>query len=270
MKAKQRHELHTNALAEWLTETSEKLRPYSGAIVAGLALAAIAIAVFYYMQSSKQSRAVAASDQLLAAISSEGTKDLEEVAKEYSATSQGTIARLLVAEQLLDSGTTTLFRNKPAGRQNIEKAIEEFTKVGPATRDTMLRSWALYGLGRAHESLNDLGAARLSYQSLLDDYPNSALAKAAREHLERLGQKPVQEFYDWFARQDPRPASATGPGTPGLKPSFDLKEPTSPGERKFPEPSSGVEPGSKSSESPVTPDTSSPAAKSNPLVEPSK
>jgi tetratricopeptide (TPR) repeat protein len=253
MKAKQRHELHTNALAEWLTETSEKLRPYSGAILAGLAAAAIAIAIFYYVQSSKQSKVVAASDQLLAAISAEGTKDLEEVAREYPATSQG-----------------TLFRNKPAGRQNIEKAIEEFSKVGTATRDSMLRAWALYGLGRGYESLNDLTQARLSYQELLETYPNSALAKPAREHLERLGQKPVQEFYDWFAKQDPQPPSAAGPGIPGLKPSFDLKEPSSPGETKFPEPSSNLESSAKSSESPVTTDKSGPAAKSNPPLEPSK
>src|SRR5262249_40485532 len=87
-------------------------------------------------------------------------------------------------------------------------------------------------------------------QKLIDEYPNSSLASAARGHLAQLKETSVKEFYDWFAKQNPQPAgSESGSGVPGLKPSFDLTEPSAPGDLTFPEPGSAK----SSSETPAEP-----------------
>jgi hypothetical protein len=59
----------------------------------------------------------------------------------------------------------------------------------------------------------------------LKEYPDSSMSDAARAHINRLDQPATKEFYDWFAKQDPRPPAAENlPGVPGLKPSFNLDE----------------------------------------------
>lgn len=237
MKAKERHDLHTNALAEWLYVTGEKLKPYSGLITVGLIAVAILAAIVAYMQTSSQSGAVAASDQLIAAMDmqSQGFAELQATIKDYPGTSQAAVAELLLAEALLDSGSTTLYHNKPAGRDNISKAMGLFDDVQKSTHDPTLRAWAMYGLARGAESLGDLDQARLAYVQLAKDYPDSALAGPARQHLVRLNQPAVKEFYEWFAVQNPQPPKAeSGPGVPGMKPAFDLKESPSPGDVKLP------------------------------------
>ncbi len=177
MKAKERHDLHTNALAEWLSATGEKLRPYSGLITVGLIAVVVVAAVIVYMQGSGERNAAAASDQLIAAMDMQGQAlaELQATVKDYPGTSQAVVAQLLLAESLLDSGTTTLYHNKPAGRDNISKAMGLFDEVQKATRDPSLRSWAMYGVARAAESLGDLDQARLAYVQLAKDYPDSAV-----------------------------------------------------------------------------------------------
>jgi predicted negative regulator of RcsB-dependent stress response len=237
MKAKERHDLHTNALAEWLSETGEQLRPHSGLITVGVIAVAIAVLVFFYMQGASQRGAVAASDQLIAALDMGGQSlaELQATAKDFPGTSQAAVAQLLMAETVLDAGANTIYHNKPAGRDNISKAMAVFDDVQKTTHDPMLRAWAIFGLARAQESLGDLDQARLAYVLLSKEYPDSALAGPARQHLNRLNQPATKEFYDWFALQNPQPPKAdTGPGVPGLKPSFDLKESASPGDVKLP------------------------------------
>ncbi len=274
MKAKERHDLHTNVLAEWLADTGEKLRPYSGLITVGVIALAIVATIFFYMQGASQRGAVAASDQLFAAMGMQGLglAELQATIKEYPGTSQAAVAQLLLAEALLDSGTTTLYHNKAAGRDNISKAMGIFDDVQKTTRDPMLRGWSIYGIGRSAESLGDLNLARLAYVQLAKDYPDSALAGPARQHLARLNQPAVKEFYDWFAQQNPQPPKAdTGPGVPGMKPSFDLKDSPAPGDVKLPSAMGPSMPGASSgAAAPAATPTTPPAASTPAAAEKSK
>lgn len=263
MKAKERHDLHTNALAEWLSQTGEKLQPHSGLITVGLIALLILIGIVVYMQGASHRGAAAASDQLLSALDMPGQAmaELQATIKDYPGTSQAAIAELLLAENLLDSGATTIYHNKTAGRTNISKAMELFEEVQRQSRDAALRAWAIYGVARAQESLGDLEQARLAYLQLSKEYPDSALAGPARQHLNRLNQPATKEFYEWFATQNPQPPAAeTGPGVPGLKPSFDIKDSPSPGDVKLP---SAVGPGMPGASSSATPTAKSPAAPGN-------
>ena len=70
---------------------------------------------------------------------------------------------------------------------------------------------------------------------MIKEYPDSSLTEPARTHLARLNSMPTKEFYDWFAKQDPRPPlPEKEPGTPGQKPLFDLSDPTMPSDLKLP------------------------------------
>ncbi len=258
MKAKQRHELHTNELADWIGETSETLKPYSGLIVAGLVAVVVVVAVIVYFRGASQRAAIAASDQLITALGmqSEGAAELQATVKDYPGTPQANLAEMILGQNLLDIGTSTLFHNKLAGRENISKSLNAFLEVQKNTHDPMLKAWALFGEGRAQESLGDLARAQVAYQQIVNDYPDSDVAEPARQHLKRLESPAIRSFYDWFAAQDIRPPAAdTSPGVPGLRPSFDIKEPVSPGDVKLP--------------SALEPSASGPAASGPALSEPS-
>ena len=234
MKAEHRHELQSNVLADWLATSADKVKPYSSLITVAIAVLAIGVGIFAYLRSTDERGKAEASQQLIEALQG-GVGGLQEVAANYRGTEPALVAQLLVAEAQLDSGADALYTNKPAARTNLSTAAEAFSMAKDEAKDPMLRAWALYGLGRAHESLGDLDRARGDYQALLKEYPDSGLAGAARKNLDHLNQPGVKEFYDWFAKQDPRPAAVdTGSGLPGVKPSFDLKEPSGIGDMKLP------------------------------------
>jgi hypothetical protein len=234
MKAEHRHELQTNSLAVWVESSAEKIRPYTPLILVGIAAVAIVIGILSYLNSAERNSKAAAADQYITAILSEGIGDLQATVTEYRGSDVGVLAQLQVADRLLMAGSDALYTNKAAGRENLQKAAEAFNLAKDETRDPMLRSWALFGLGRARESLGDLDKARSDYQLMLKDYPNSSLAAAAKKNLDQLNQPGVKDFYDWFAKQEPRPASPDpSTGIPGLKPSFDIKDPM-PGDIRLP------------------------------------
>jgi predicted negative regulator of RcsB-dependent stress response len=257
MKAQHRHELNTNELAEWLEAAIEKAKPYSRAIVGAILAVAIVIGVYAYVNALGRRTVAAASDQYINALQSlqaEGPLELQRIAEDYRGTEPAVLAQLVLAEQQLNQGAGGLYVNKPAAETELSHAVGSFTQVLQTTKDPMLRAWALYGLGRAHESQGQLERARLDYQKLIDEYPNSSLVSAARGHLAQLNETSVKEFYDWFAKQNPQPAgSESGSGVPGFKPSFDLTEPPAPGDLKFPEPGSA-----KSSQTPAEASSSTP------------
>jgi tetratricopeptide (TPR) repeat protein len=249
MKAEHRHELQTNALAEWVETSAEKVRPYTPLILVGIAAVAIVIGILSYLNSAERNSKAAAADAYIGAVSNEGIGDLQATVAEYRGTEIGVLAQLQVADRLLTAGSDALYTNKAAGRENVQKAAEAFTLARDETRDPMLRSWALFGLGRAHESLGDLDKARSDYQLLLKDYPNSSFAATTKQNLEQLNRPGVKEFYDWFAKQDPRPAAPDpSTGIPGLKPSFDIKDPR-PGDIRLP---TNLAPGDSSIAAPRT------------------
>jgi hypothetical protein len=237
MKAQHRHELQTNQLALWLETAVERLKPYARAIIGVLVAVAIVLAVYAYLGMVERRTEMAAADQLIAALDSPGPRELQNTMDEYRGTQPATIAQLVLAERMLDDGTNALFSNRQAGRESLFKAAEAFATVEKESHDPMLRGWALYGLSRSHEAMGDLDRARDDFQRLVKEYPEGSLTDAARAHLNRLNQPAIKEFYDWFAKQEPRPPAAENePGVPGLKPSFNLDEPrsASPGDVKLP------------------------------------
>jgi tetratricopeptide (TPR) repeat protein len=236
MKTQHRHELQQNQLADWLESSIEKLKPYASALVGVLVAVAIIIGVYMYVGAVERRNVTAAADQFISAIDGGGSsKELEAIVEDFHGTQAATLAQLKLADMQLRNGTNLLYSNKPLARESLANAARLFAAVDQSTHDPMLRAWSLFGAGRAHESLGDLDKARTDYQNLVKDYPDSGLVESARIHLSQLSQPATKEFYDWFAKQDPRPPAADKePGIPGVKPSFDFSEPLSPDGVKLP------------------------------------
>ena len=170
--------------------------------------------------------ATAAAEQLIGAIQFGTPTELQALVDQHRGTQPAALAQLLLAERLLDQGTDALYNDKSAGRENLLKASDAFQSAEQNIRDPMLRAWAIYGIGRAHEAMGDLDRARGDYERLAKEYPESRGHRAGAAHLARLNTMTTKEFYDWFAKQDPRPpAPEKEPGTPGQKPLFDLSDP---------------------------------------------
>lgn len=243
MKAKQRHELHTNELAEWIEDSVDKLAPYArliGAIAVAVGILAI---VYWYIGASERRAKTEASNQLIAALQAVDTRqELQVTITNHPGTQPAMLAELLLAEQSLTRGDNLLYVDKPRGRDLILQAVDAFRSAGDATSDVTIKAWSKFGLGRAYESLGDLKRAKDELERAIADDPDGAIAVQARKHIDTLAQQSTKEFYDWFAKQDPRPAPSTTipgpagtglPGTPGVKPSFEAPG-TSPGDVKLP------------------------------------
>ncbi|HEY2880797.1 MAG TPA: hypothetical protein VGJ15_00135 [Pirellulales bacterium] len=233
MKAQQRHDLHSNFLADWLEDTFQKLKPYGRAIVGVVVAVAIIFAIYAYVSALERRNVTAASDHLLGAM--DNPIELQDVIDTHKGSPPAILAQLMVAETQLKDGTNLQYTNRPAARQNLGKAAEMFAQVDQSTHDSMLRAWALYGEGRASEAMGELDRAKTDYQNMLKLSPDGSLADAAKRHLAQLDRTSVKEFYDWFAKQDPRPpATDKEPGVPGLKPTFDFTDPNTGSEFKLP------------------------------------
>ncbi|MFH1922126.1 MAG: hypothetical protein ABIP48_19860 [Planctomycetota bacterium] len=90
----------------------------------------------------------------------------------------------------------------------------------------MLQQRASYGLARAYESLagtqGGLDKAIKTYEELVAKWPQGAYCELATRRLEELERLDTKDFYDKFAKFEPRPPLADGPGGLGQGPAFDL------------------------------------------------
>ncbi len=223
MKTERRHELEENSLANWLGESVERIQPYSRTLLAGvLAVAAVLLAWGVYNQRSARIRRDGW-NEYFAALNSMKTEQLSEVMSNYSGTEVATWAQLRLADMQAAEGVDLLFSNRPAALDELRSAETNYTEVGQASSDPLIQQRALIGLGRAYESLNRLDDARQQYEKLVADYPEGLFAESARGRIADLQRQSTREFYDWFATQNPQPASQTELGSPGQQPPFDFE-----------------------------------------------
>jgi tetratricopeptide (TPR) repeat protein len=126
----------------------------------------------------------------------------------------------------LANGCGLLFANKANASQELQKALEEYTKVRGEARNPQLRERALFGLARTYEALSgtrqsqgEMDKAIRGYQELVEKWKDGPYYALAKERLDDLGTTDAKTFYDKFAHYDPQP-KVSPPLTP---PAFDSK-----------------------------------------------
>jgi tetratricopeptide (TPR) repeat protein len=144
----------------------------------------------------------------------------------------GLWAEVSLADLKLGEGIESLFREKQAAQSKLRSAIQHYQAVIDEADDALLVARARYGLARAYESLGQLDEARKVYEQIVGSSATNAYISVAKLRLKDLERSSTQDFYAWFAKQEPvavPPASDLLPGTPGEKLPFDSGSLGSPG-----------------------------------------
>ncbi|HKD36624.1 MAG TPA: tetratricopeptide repeat protein [Pirellulales bacterium] len=218
MKTERRHELQSNELADFLTDMGEKAKPYAKGLL-GVVLAALVIVLAYiYLTQRAKSEDAQSWNEAWKAIDSRNDDDLRDVIKRYPNKPAALWSQLVLADDELSRGVAGLFAQRSAGRDLLTSAADDYRYVAEHSTLPLVREQALFGLGRAEESLNELAKAREAYESVAKSYPNGPYAKRAELRLAQLNRDSAKVFYDWFAAAE----LPTSPGKSGLFPgAFD-------------------------------------------------
>lgn len=223
MKSERRHELEKNVLADWLVQFSKDIQPYQNQILLGALAVVVVLFGWVWWSGSQATESAAAWDSFHQAVSMGSPSEFERVAEEFPSSEAAIWAEAMAADIHLTTGCNQLFTNKASAQEELRRAIEGYLAVLERATDPVLRERATYGLARAQEALGNLGEAEETYQEVVRSWPNGTYAPAAKQRAAALQKPSMKQFYDKFAKYDPKPAFADEPGTPGEKPPFDFE-----------------------------------------------
>jgi len=247
MKSERRHELEKNELADWLADWVARIKPYQNAVLLVLIVAAVLIAG--YTWASRQSAASSAAGWArfyeVFNLSNPNPTDFDLLGEAYPDTTLAQWSKVIAADLHLNSGCDLRFVNQADANEELRKAAEGYEEVLRKADHPMLLERATFGLARALETQGNLKEAITRYEEVVTSWPEGAYQAAAKRRAEDIGRSATKEWYDRFAKFDPKPAYSNEPGTPGKKLPFDLQsleepdllgEPKAGGQRKPSEP----------------------------------
>ncbi len=210
MKSEHRHDLAENDLSKLLTRWLQRIEPYSNKILIGaLVVTVVIVATVMTMRSSRATRSAGFTE--LAGCS---TPDCyETVAKDFPESVAGSWARLRAAEEYLEEGIRLSVSDGKASEGSLEKSQESFEMVLKGDAPAEVREKALNGLGMCLEAVSDGDTtdAVEAYEQLLSEFPETRYRRWAENRIEQLKTGRVQQFYSWFAQQDPKPEDRPNP-----------------------------------------------------------
>lgn len=185
--------------------------PYWRAIVGVLVLVLLGIGGSAVISSSRKRSQEAGWTAYLNATANRDPVALQEVAK-LGGSDVSAWALHAAAQAKLIEASTLVHTDRASARTGFQEAIDGFNQaLERANSQTLIRQQTLWGLGQAHEGLNELAKAKEHYKQIQDKWPNSAIAKQAQERINRLNDPATQEFYNWFFAQEP-PSRLPGSG----------------------------------------------------------
>ena len=209
MKTERRHELQNNELAAWLTVWIERIQPYLKTIFGVMILGLVIILGFTIVKNREQQAAAQAWSAYFDAHDTRNAEDFVDVSQEFPQSSPGMWAMQSAGDIDLTNGAIQLFRDRDAGRDEIQNAAESYEKIATTTNDPMLKPRALFGWGQALEAIGELQAAQEKYTQVVTgaekggEFEGSVVAQLASHRLEALKQPATQTWYSWFAEQKP-------------------------------------------------------------------
>ena len=208
MKKERRHELHTNALADWLGNVAEQATPYRNTILGVTLLVAggILVAAVWYNHSA--ATAAEAWEAMRPPLFTPSEQDLRRVTTEYPSSPAAVWARVIMGDDLLLMGANRLFESKSMAQEAITQALTSYKEAYDATDAPLVRQRVLFGMGRAQEALGRLDDAAHSYEELNKNWPEGMFHYAAADRLKDLQRNQTKWFYDQFAAYNPKPPAA--------------------------------------------------------------
>ena len=208
-------EVGDNDLAEATLKIVDRIRPYFGTILAGLAAALAAFVVYGMVSSQAEATRMQSWDACLAAISSGEMDSFNEVVRRYPGTDAARWAELLMADAAASEGTQLLFIDRQRAEGRLQAAVDAYSSLMAGRPQGLLGERVVFGLAKARESLGQLAEARRGYEAVAAEFPADALAQIAAGRATELGRESTRQWYDWFGAQKiTTPASATNVANP--------------------------------------------------------
>lgn len=172
---------------------------------------------------------------------------LKQVAENNPETKAGLWALQMAGDQQLRMGLEQLNTDRDAGLALIRKSKESFETVVDASasvKTTMLQRRSQFSLAYACESLGEFEEAKILYQELVDQAPDSAFAEPARRAIARCSNEDYAKLYTKFTEFVPVEESpAPGPALPERPSITDFPEVDLPPGQKPPTESTPTEGG---------------------------
>ncbi|MFM8708183.1 MAG: tetratricopeptide repeat protein, partial [Planctomycetia bacterium] len=193
--------LGDNDLAEATLALVDRVRPYYGTILAGLAAGLAALVAYGMVSSQAEATRKQSWDACLAAISSGDPDAFSEVARRYPGTDAARWAELLMADAATTQGSQLLFIDRQRAEGRLQAAIDMYSALLAARPAGLLAERAVFGLAKARESLGQLAEARRGYEAVAAEFPSDALARVASDRAADLGRESTRQWYDWFGTQ---------------------------------------------------------------------
>jgi hypothetical protein len=225
MKSEARHKLETNVLAAKLAQWGERLRPHASTI---MTVAAVALAAYFLLsmwRGSGSRRDREAWDQYELAILG-GDLELTQLQRvaasdDYAGANMQEWAYVAWADRQLRLAADRYLTDRDDANKRLTNIAGIYDELAANAGAAEVRNRARLGLARVNEMQNRLDEARTHYAQV-----EGALAPLATERIKALESKEAQEACEWLATADlPKPRAASGPGTPGVRPGFDVATP---------------------------------------------
>lgn len=221
MKTERRHELEENSLARGLVGWGDRLRPYSNAILLGIA-ALLLVYVGVSMWSSYQAKRNQAAWEAFEAALMESDADQHGLqrlttSEEYQGTEMQEWALMGWADRQLFRASQMYLTNREEANERLTNILEIYKQYASNGTVPEIRNRARLGLARAYEMKGNIEEARKNYAMV-----EGGLQPIAAERMKELESKAVQETVKWLVSTPlPKPTPPGGPGTPGKRPGFE-------------------------------------------------
>jgi hypothetical protein len=207
-------DLDENDLAAATMSIVDRVRPHLAAIVTIVAILFLGLAAFVFLRSQTRARQAEVWDVLLNAIPLRDSDRLQAIASDARGDAAGVRALIALGDMALSDGNGLLMRNPAQARKRLEEAVEFYAEVNAAGPRGIAAERGILGLARAQESLGRLEDARLGYEALVEEYPESPFAALAEDRLTALDSPATQRWYNWLesrAAGDDGSAATTEP-----------------------------------------------------------
>jgi len=137
---------------------------------------------------------------------------LADVTTAFPKTTPAYMAAVVSGDIHLAEACGKLFVNKAIANQELGKAIDNYSLVLGECRTSDLLQRATFGLARARETKGELEQAVAFYREVTTKWPDGVYTAAADRRLKDIESPATKEFYDRFAKFDPKPVFSNESG----------------------------------------------------------
>jgi hypothetical protein len=205
MDGDRRHELEDNDLAESTVALVDRIRPHLPTIALAVGGVMAALAAWTAVSSQQAASRSQSWDACMAALSEGNPERLADVIRRYPGSAAAQWSQLMMADGAIAEGTQLLFVDRGRARQRLDSAIGIYSGLLAERPLALIAERAAFGLAKARESLGQLEEARRGYETIVAEYPESAVRGIAENRIAALSRESTRQWYDWFDGWKPAP-----------------------------------------------------------------